>query len=156
MKVVHLCSDWKWTGPAEPAVQLVEGLRREGADARLAELDSLGDAGDPERVPPGLFQRPRHRHGAVPVGVGFDDGQDFPLRADVTADNRQVFFELRERNLRPTGARGHGLPVYPPKSRSFGTQEGGSPLPVFGLLPDYTFSDAPPSAKDALPAEALA
>jgi len=36
MKCLHLFSDWKWTGPAEPVVSLCEALGREGLDVRLA------------------------------------------------------------------------------------------------------------------------
>jgi glycosyltransferase involved in cell wall biosynthesis len=36
MKVLHLFSDWKWTGPAEPTLSLCEGLTREGVDVALA------------------------------------------------------------------------------------------------------------------------
>lgn len=36
MKILHLFSDWKWTGPAEPTVSMVEALYREGLDVTLA------------------------------------------------------------------------------------------------------------------------
>ncbi len=36
MKVLHLLSDWKWTGPAEPVVSLCEALTRAGVEATLA------------------------------------------------------------------------------------------------------------------------
>lgn len=36
MRALHLFSNWKWTGPAEPAVQLCRGLRALGLDARFA------------------------------------------------------------------------------------------------------------------------
>ncbi len=36
MKVLHLFSDWKWTGPAEPVVSLCEALRARGLDVVLA------------------------------------------------------------------------------------------------------------------------
>ncbi len=36
MKVLHLFSDWKWTGPAEPVLSLCENLRNEGVDVVLA------------------------------------------------------------------------------------------------------------------------
>lgn len=36
MKILQLFSDWKWTGPAEPAVSLCEALTREGIDVRIA------------------------------------------------------------------------------------------------------------------------
>lgn len=36
MKVLHLFSDWKWTGPAEPVLSLCENLGNEGVDVVLA------------------------------------------------------------------------------------------------------------------------
>jgi glycosyltransferase involved in cell wall biosynthesis len=36
MKCLHLFSDWKWTGPAEPVVSLCEALATQGIDVRLA------------------------------------------------------------------------------------------------------------------------
>lgn len=36
MKILHLFSDWKWTGPAEPTVSLCEALTRAGIDVTIA------------------------------------------------------------------------------------------------------------------------
>jgi glycosyltransferase involved in cell wall biosynthesis len=36
MRVLHLLSEWKWTGPSEPVVSLCEALREVGIDARIA------------------------------------------------------------------------------------------------------------------------
>jgi len=36
LRVLHLFSDWKWTGPAEPVVSLCEALTHEGVDVTLA------------------------------------------------------------------------------------------------------------------------
>lgn len=36
MKILHLFSDWKWTGPAEPIVNLCQELERRGHDVTLA------------------------------------------------------------------------------------------------------------------------
>ena len=36
MKILHLFSDWKWTGPADPVVSLCENLQNEGVDVHLA------------------------------------------------------------------------------------------------------------------------
>jgi glycosyltransferase involved in cell wall biosynthesis len=36
MKILHLFSDWKWTGPAEPVLNLCKGLKRRGHDITLA------------------------------------------------------------------------------------------------------------------------
>jgi glycosyltransferase involved in cell wall biosynthesis len=36
MKILHLFSDWKWTGPAEPALSLCEALTGAGVDVTVA------------------------------------------------------------------------------------------------------------------------
>ncbi len=36
MRVLHLFSDWKWTGPAEPVVSLCEAMKEKGVDLTLA------------------------------------------------------------------------------------------------------------------------
>ena len=36
MKILHLFSDWKWTGPAEPVINLCKGLEKRGHDVTLA------------------------------------------------------------------------------------------------------------------------
>lgn len=36
MRVLHATADWKWTGPAEPMLLLIEGLRRRGHEVDLA------------------------------------------------------------------------------------------------------------------------
>jgi glycosyltransferase involved in cell wall biosynthesis len=36
MKILHLFSDWKWTGPAEPVLNLCKELERRGHDVTLA------------------------------------------------------------------------------------------------------------------------
>jgi glycosyltransferase involved in cell wall biosynthesis len=36
MKILHLFSDWKWTGPAEPVLDLCKALEKRGHDVTLA------------------------------------------------------------------------------------------------------------------------
>ncbi len=36
MKILHLFSDWKWTGPAEPVLSLCKALQNQGVDVILA------------------------------------------------------------------------------------------------------------------------
>ena len=36
MKILHLYSDWKWTGPAEPVLQMCHGLQERGHDVQIA------------------------------------------------------------------------------------------------------------------------
>lgn len=40
MKALHLLSEWKWTGPAEPVVCLCDALREKGVDVRIAFVDA--------------------------------------------------------------------------------------------------------------------
>lgn len=46
MKILHLFSDWKWTGPAEPTLDMVQGLTQAGVDVRLAVSQLPFDAED--------------------------------------------------------------------------------------------------------------
>ena len=48
MKILHLFSDWKWTGPAEPALNLCVELKKRGHDVTLA----CGKAMDDYPFPP--------------------------------------------------------------------------------------------------------
>ena len=36
LKVLHLYSDWKWTGPAEPVLQICKALQERGHDIKIA------------------------------------------------------------------------------------------------------------------------
>ncbi len=45
MKILHLFSNWKWTGPAEPALHVAAEQARRGHDVTMA----VGDAGGGER-----------------------------------------------------------------------------------------------------------
>src|SRR5512136_196695 len=36
MKILHLFSNWKWTGPADPTVNLCKGLEKRGHDVTFA------------------------------------------------------------------------------------------------------------------------
>jgi L-malate glycosyltransferase len=60
MKLLHVTSDWKWTGPAEPMLHAVCGLRERGHAVDLAAPAPPGGAG------PGLLERAEAR-GVVPV-----------------------------------------------------------------------------------------
>lgn len=43
MKILHIISDWKWTGPAEPVVNLCAELQRKSHDVTLAIAKVHGD-----------------------------------------------------------------------------------------------------------------
>jgi glycosyltransferase involved in cell wall biosynthesis len=55
MKLLHVTSDWKWTGPAEPMLHAVCGLRQRGHSVDLAAPAPPGGAG------PGLLERAEQR-----------------------------------------------------------------------------------------------
>jgi len=49
MKILHLFSNYKWTGPAEPAVNLAAELKRRGHDVYFASMDPKGSPGSVEQ-----------------------------------------------------------------------------------------------------------
>jgi len=70
-RVLHLFADWKWTGPAEPTVNLCRHLRRHGFVADLA------CAAPAQEHPQTLAAKARERH--VPPVLDFElrKGADF-------------------------------------------------------------------------------
>ncbi len=60
MKILHMTADWKWTGPADPMLNAVLGLRERGHQVDLAFPDS------PPGQPGGLASHARAR-GLAPV-----------------------------------------------------------------------------------------
>jgi glycosyltransferase involved in cell wall biosynthesis len=87
LRILHVTSDWKWTGPAEPMLHAVSGLRKRGHTAELA------CPAPPEGVQGALLERARAR-GVEPVlrlerGQGYhpwnDRGQVRALRECITA-----------------------------------------------------------------------
>ncbi|HEX7896866.1 MAG TPA: glycosyltransferase family 4 protein [Planctomycetota bacterium] len=62
MRVLHLFGDWKWTGPAEPTLDLCQELRALGVQADLACMEAPPDASG------SLPARARER-GLVPLHV---------------------------------------------------------------------------------------
>ncbi len=55
MKILHLTADWKWTGPAEPMLHAVQGLRERGHQADFAAPTA------PDDVPGALIERAQER-----------------------------------------------------------------------------------------------
>jgi glycosyltransferase involved in cell wall biosynthesis len=65
MKILHLYSDWKWTGPAEPALSLCSTLKKRGHDITFAcgkKDESLSFEVEPESV-----ERYASERGLVPI-----------------------------------------------------------------------------------------
>jgi len=60
LKILHVTSDWKWTGPAEPMLHAVTGLRERG------HISDLACPIEPEEGGPALATRARER-GIEPV-----------------------------------------------------------------------------------------
>ncbi len=65
MKILHLFSDWKWTGPAEPALNLCIELKKRGHDVTLA----CGKAMDDYPFPPDSesVEKSAYERGLIPV-----------------------------------------------------------------------------------------
>jgi len=65
MKILHLFSDWKWTGPAEPALNLCIELKKHGHDVTLA----CGKAMDDYPFPPDSesVEKSAYERGLIPV-----------------------------------------------------------------------------------------
>ena len=65
MKILHLFSDWKWTGPAEPALNLCVGLKKRGHDVTIA----CGKAMDDYPFPPDSesVEKSGHERSLIPV-----------------------------------------------------------------------------------------
>lgn len=73
MRILHLCSDWKWTGPAEPMVLAIQALRARGHRVELAcaeppepGLKGLAEEARQRGVAPRATLAPRR--GARPLG----------------------------------------------------------------------------------------
>lgn len=64
-KILHLFSDWKWTGPAEPALNLCLALKKRGHDVTIA----CGKAMDDYPFPPDSesVEKSAYERGLVPV-----------------------------------------------------------------------------------------
>ena len=65
MKILHLFSDWKWTGPAEPALNLCVELKKRGHNVTLA----CGKAMDDYPFPPNSesVEKSAYERGLTPV-----------------------------------------------------------------------------------------
>ncbi len=65
LKILHLFSDWKWTGPAEPALNLCVELKKRGHDVTFA----CGKAMDDYPFPPDSesIEKSAYERGLVPV-----------------------------------------------------------------------------------------
>ena len=64
MRVLHTTGDWKWTGPAEPMLHAVRGLRALGYDGHFVQRGRLVPVGEfrpdlNQRLEPGPFRRTR-------------------------------------------------------------------------------------------------
>jgi glycosyltransferase involved in cell wall biosynthesis len=91
MKVLHLFSDWKWTGPAEPTVSLCEALAKEGLDVTIAYRKTPIDF--PERT---VEKEVKRR--SIPFFEGFRLNRYFSLR-DWVFDNRAIRNYVREKGI---------------------------------------------------------
>ena len=89
MRILQLTSDWKWTGPAEPMIHAVVGLRARGHEVDAAFPATAPGYGD------ALAER-AHERGVVPVyqparGQGY-----WPLRDGGEVRRLRAFLRERE------------------------------------------------------------
>ena len=73
MKILHIISDWKWTGPAEPVVNLCSELKKRGHDVTLATA----------KTPSG--NQPHLKEKALLKGVQLYEGLYLRRRAGIKA-----------------------------------------------------------------------
>jgi hypothetical protein len=57
MRVLHLLSDWKWTGSSEPVVSLCEALTAQGVDVTIAYRKTPGPSEGENTVEKEIKQR---------------------------------------------------------------------------------------------------
>jgi glycosyltransferase involved in cell wall biosynthesis len=92
MRILELTSDWKWTGPAEPLVHAVTGLR-----ARGHEVDAAFPAPPPGQTG-GLAERARER--GVESAYAPARGQGYvPLRDGAEVRRLRAFLRARSYDL---------------------------------------------------------
>ncbi len=93
MKILHLFSDWKWTGPAEPALNLCVELKGRGHDVTLA----CGKAMDDYPFPPDSesVEKYAHERGLVPV-TGFHLSKHFSLFKYIS-DMKNLSFFMKDK-----------------------------------------------------------
>ena len=115
MRILQLTSDWKWTGPAEPMLHAVKGLRERGHDVDAAFPSTpAGHAG-------ALPERARER-GIAPVfepaaGQGY-----LPWRDAAEVRRLRVFLAARRYDVvHATHARAHLLARFAMGKRAGGT-----------------------------------
>jgi len=89
LKILHLFSDWKWTGPAEPALNLCIELKKRGHDVTLA----CGKAMDDYPFPPDSesVEKYAYERGIVPV-TGFHLSKHFSLFKYISDMKNLSFF----------------------------------------------------------------
>jgi L-malate glycosyltransferase len=116
MKILQLTSDWKWTGPAEPMLHAVTGLRARGHEVDAAfPATPAGHAG-------GLPEHARER-GVVPVfepavGQGY-----LPWRDGGEVRRLRAFLDSRRYDVvHATHARAHLLARFALGARRSGTR----------------------------------
>jgi glycosyltransferase involved in cell wall biosynthesis len=91
MKCLHLFSDWKWTGPADPVVSLCENLARAGLDVQLAYR------ADPLDFPERTVGKEAKRRG-VPICDKFRLNRYFSIR-DWVHDIRTIREYVRNERI---------------------------------------------------------
>ena len=90
MRILHVSSDWKWTGPAEPMLRLLVAQRERGHEAELACPEAPAGSGA------GVADRARAA-GVEPI-CRLAPGRGVRLRRDAP-DARRLCAVLEERGF---------------------------------------------------------
>jgi glycosyltransferase involved in cell wall biosynthesis len=91
VKILHLFSDWKWTGPAEPTVSLCEALTHGGLDVTIAFRKT------PIEFPERTVEKEVHRRG-IKYFDGFKLNRYFSAR-DWLFDMRRIKSYVKDQGI---------------------------------------------------------
>ena len=103
MRILQLTSDWKWTGPAAPMLELASGLRERGHHVELACPEPPDDGF------PSLAERARAAQ--LPPCLAIDNARGIRLRRDAAdvARLRELLIRLDIGLVHAWHSRDHGL-----------------------------------------------
>ena len=82
MKILHLFSNWKWTGPADPTLNLCKGLEKRGHDVTFAYRKPPLPVED--SIEKRVLQAGVKSHGSISTGP-FGEGLSSLLSTDQSA-----------------------------------------------------------------------
>ena len=92
MKILHLFSDWKWTGPAEPTVSLCAALTDAGVDVTMAYRPT------PMEYPDRTVEKEVHKKTQIKYHDAFRLSRYFSL-SDWSCDIRSIRSYVRQQKI---------------------------------------------------------